>query len=83
MEHTKKFLSVRCGVLQIGWRVVDAIKIVFEVNMDITDMEELQRIERGFTNKSTCGDLRGVVIELDGCIIWEKNPGKAVENPNR
>lgn len=65
------------------WPVVDAINNLFAVNLDITDIDELQRIERGFENKSRCVALHSEIGSLDGCLILQKNPEKTLENPNR
>ena len=48
------------------WRVVDAINSALKIDFPIDDMEELDKIEAGFTAKSRRQVLRGVVGAVDG-----------------
>ena len=67
------------------WRVVDAIDNheEFQVVFPIENEEKLSEIERVFRAKSSHGLITGCVGAIDGCLIWQKNPGIAVHNPNR
>mmetsp|Transcript_14721 Transcript_14721/g.19568 ORF Transcript_14721/g.19568 Transcript_14721/m.19568 type:complete len:434 (-) Transcript_14721:134-1435(-) len=67
------------------WRVVDAINNYegFKVVFPIDDVEKLSEIESVFRSKSSHEMITGCVGAIDGCLLWQKNPGIAVHNPNR
>mmetsp|Transcript_4497 Transcript_4497/g.6787 ORF Transcript_4497/g.6787 Transcript_4497/m.6787 type:complete len:430 (-) Transcript_4497:272-1561(-) len=67
------------------WRVVEAINNYegFKVVFPIDDEEKLTEIEGVFRSKSSHGMITGCVGAIDGCLLWQKNPGIAVHNPNR
>lgn len=81
-------IRLNCGVSSAEfyrsvWRVIDAINGTLIIDFPLDDEEELARLEREFAAKSRQQVMRGVVGALDGCIIAQKNPGAAVENPRR
>jgi hypothetical protein len=68
------------------WMVIDAINNVPELAIGafpVDDPVALTRLEEGFAAKSRKQAVRGCVGAIDGCIIHQKNPGLAVDNPAR
>lgn len=65
------------------WRVVDAINDVFSISFPIDDVDKLNEIANGFAAKSRQRVLRHAVGAIDGCCVWQKNPGVSVHNPRR
>jgi len=59
--------------------VNEFLKVVFPID----DEEKLTEIEGVFRSKSSHGMITGCVGAIDGCLLWQKNPGIAVHNPNR
>ena len=70
------------------WRAIDAINQLEELEIKFpTDVEDLNKIEVEFAaaHKRRYGSYswRGQVGAIDGMDIAQRNPGKAVANPNR
>lgn len=65
------------------WTVVDAINNEFPIDLDLSDTERLKGLEAGFARKSRHNVIRGAIGAIDGCLVWQKNPGIQVDNPNR
>lgn len=45
-------------------------------------MKKLEQLGLGFAQKSRLHSLREAIGALDGCFIWQKNLGDAIDNSN-
>lgn len=58
---------------QIIRKAIEDIKDLFNVNLELNDMESFYNTEVGFDAKSRPNVLRCAVEALHGCLLWEKN----------
>jgi len=68
------------------WLVVDAINAAPEFafsGVPFDDVDALNELEQEFAALCPAQVIRGAVFALDGCVFWQKNPGRAVHNPSR
>lgn len=84
------FLDIRCNFdvsarefYRSAWRVVEVFNRTLHIKWDISDIDNLRRLESEFAGKSQMEAIRGAVGALNGFLIWQKRPGVAVDNPSR
>lgn len=65
------------------WRVMDSINKNLYKKRVLSDVNNLRQRETEFDGKSRLGAIKGAVGALDGCLIWQKNPGVSVDNLSR
>lgn len=71
-----------CKLYRSVWRVIDTLNNDFPVDLDISDLSRLKQLESGFSRKSRQKFIRGAIGSIEGCLIWQKNRGVDVDNPN-
>lgn len=55
----------------------------FPVNLALTDESKLTKLDLGFVENTRLQTLRGQIGAVDGCLLWQKNPGNAAHNSKR
>ncbi len=65
------------------YMVVDSLNEKITMEFPIDDLNKLEILEAEFAAKSRRQVWRGQVAAIDGCHFPQKNPGKAVRNPNK
>lgn len=65
------------------YMVVDSLNENIKIEFPIDDLNKLDVLEAEFAARSRRQVWRGQVGAVDGCHFAQKNPGKAVPNPNK
>lgn len=60
-------------------RIVDVKNTNLHIKWDWLNVDNLRHREAEFARKLRLGAIRGAVGAVNGCLIWQKNPGVSVD----